>query len=158
MKSSPSPALSPLSQYLKILREGHDTKQAEIAKYIGITRQTYSHYETSRIIPPTESLFKIPQFYDVSLDRLVHLASLSSMGYKRDIDPRTVQNNESNLQSDFDNLYADFLNNCSGMKTAELKKWLKTEDMELVHYYHKLSRQNRVVVSYLIRLMALKDL
>ena len=42
-----------LDQYLKELRKACNYSQEFVASHLNITRQTYSHYETGRIIPPT---------------------------------------------------------------------------------------------------------
>ena len=150
--------LTPIAQYLKLLREKKGITQEELASYIGIERQSYSHYETSRNIPPTEALLKIAQYYNISLDKLIRLTSISTKGVEADLDSREVLNEKPDLQTGLDNLYVDFLNKCSGMTTKEIYNWLKVEDMELIHYYHQLSKRNRRIISYLIRLMNIKEI
>ena len=53
------------------LREDTDTKQATLAKYLGVTQTTYSKYELGKIKIPIEALIKLADFYHVSLDYLV---------------------------------------------------------------------------------------
>lgn len=38
-------------KYLKLLRKEKKYKQDEVAEFLGIKRQAYSHYETGRNIP-----------------------------------------------------------------------------------------------------------
>lgn len=56
---------------IRDLREDHDKKQAELAKYLNIDQSTYSDYERGEINIPIEQLIRIADFYDVSLDYLV---------------------------------------------------------------------------------------
>ena len=65
---------SPLSQYLRMLRTQNNYTQDELAKYLGVTRSTYSHYENARLMPPTDSLYKLSAFYKISLSKLIRLS------------------------------------------------------------------------------------
>lgn len=57
-----------LGTYLKSLRKQHRYSQEFIASNINVIRQTYSHYETGRIIPPLETLNKLAVFYQIPID------------------------------------------------------------------------------------------
>lgn len=146
---------SPLAQYLRLLRDKYDYKQDDIASYLGITRATYSHYETSRLIPPTEALYRLSVFYKIPLNKLIKLSIASSRGEKKALDAQIVLDTESDLQADFDNLYKDFLNECADMSPAQLKKWSTLEDLEVLYYYHQINDRDKRLIIYLLRLMAL---
>jgi len=60
-----------LGERLKKLR-GKRT-QEEVAKYIGVSRARYSHYENGRSEPDTETLKKIASYYNVTTDYLLGL-------------------------------------------------------------------------------------
>lgn len=53
------------------LRESKNMTQEELAKHLGITRASLSHYETSRREPDIETLNKIADFFQVSVDYLM---------------------------------------------------------------------------------------
>lgn len=56
---------------LREVRIEHGYKQAEIAKVLGVTRSTYTHYENeSRSIPP-EAIVTLANFYRCSSDELL---------------------------------------------------------------------------------------
>ncbi len=60
---------------LKSLREDRNIKQKEIAKYLNVSQNTYSQYETG-IIPLTgEMLIKLSDYYNVSVDYLLDRTS-----------------------------------------------------------------------------------
>ena len=53
------------------LRESNHLTQEELARNLGITRASLSHYETSRREPDYETLTKIADYFKVSLDFLM---------------------------------------------------------------------------------------
>ena len=56
---------------LRGIREDRDIKQKDIAKYLNISQNTYSQYETGVISLTAEVLIKLSDFYDVSIDYLL---------------------------------------------------------------------------------------
>ena len=63
-----------LAKYLRALRESHENTQDELAEMLGVTRQTYSHYETGRISPPVNSLYNLARLYGVPAEEFLELA------------------------------------------------------------------------------------
>ena len=60
-----------LNTILRELREDHDIKQETIAKYLGISQQTYSNYENGHREIPITAVKKLAKFYKVSTDYLL---------------------------------------------------------------------------------------
>ena len=56
---------------IRDLREDHDKKQLELASYLHVRPNTYSDYERGKINIQIDTLIKIADFYNVSLDYLV---------------------------------------------------------------------------------------
>lgn len=56
---------------LRSIREDNDIKQKEIAKYLNVSQNTYSQYETGVISLTAEILIKLSDFYNVSIDFLL---------------------------------------------------------------------------------------
>ncbi len=56
---------------LKDLREDRDVKQKELAELLNIKQNTYSQYENGKREIPLEMLWKLADFYDVSVDYLI---------------------------------------------------------------------------------------
>jgi HTH-type transcriptional regulator, competence development regulator len=82
-----------LTKRLKNLRG--KTTQEEVAACIGISRARYSHYENGRSEPDTETLNKLADYYDVSVDYLLG----------RTDDPNeTLKNKDSNHNSSLDEI------------------------------------------------------
>ena len=56
---------------LKALRKGKGATQQQMADYLGITRQAYSNYEAGKRSPDNGTLFKLAEYFDVSVDFLL---------------------------------------------------------------------------------------
>lgn len=56
---------------LRGIREDRDIKQKEVAKYLNVSQNTYSQYETGVISLTAEVLIKLSDYYDVSIDYLL---------------------------------------------------------------------------------------
>lgn len=75
-----------LNTILRDLREDHDIKQETIAKYLGVSQQTYSNYENGRREIPIEVVKKLSTFYKVSTDYLLR----SDTSYLGNIDMKAA--------------------------------------------------------------------
>ena len=56
---------------LRDLREDNDITQNQIALMLNIKQNTYSQYENGKREVPIKILWKLADFYDVSIDYLV---------------------------------------------------------------------------------------
>ena len=56
---------------LRGIREDRDIKQKEIAKYLNVSQNTYSQYETGVISLTADILIKLADYYQVSIDYLL---------------------------------------------------------------------------------------
>ena len=56
---------------LRGIREDNDIKQKDIAKYLNVSQNTYSQYETGIIALTAEVLIKLADYYNVSIDYLL---------------------------------------------------------------------------------------
>lgn len=81
-----------LGDRLRSLREKHNLTQEQIAKKIGISRGTYAHYEINKRRPDYETLIKITDIFNVSLDFLLTGKEFDSSNedmWKELLDPKT---------------------------------------------------------------------
>jgi transcriptional regulator with XRE-family HTH domain len=60
-----------MGERLRVLRLRRKISQEEVARHIGITRSAYSHYEINNRQPVYETLIKLADFFDVSLDYII---------------------------------------------------------------------------------------
>lgn len=58
-------------QRLRDLREDRDLRQIDVSRETGIDQKTLSNYETGKTNPDSEALWKLADFFGVTLDELV---------------------------------------------------------------------------------------
>ncbi len=56
---------------LKIIRKSKGLTQAEVAKYIGISQNNYSYWESGKVKIDNDSLKKLADYFNVSVDYLL---------------------------------------------------------------------------------------
>ncbi|GGK32982.1 transcriptional regulator [Caldalkalibacillus thermarum] len=59
------------AERLKKLRKNHDLTQQKLADHLGLKRPTYAKYETGENQPDPDTLKKIADFFNVSVDYLL---------------------------------------------------------------------------------------
>lgn len=64
---------------LRGIREDRDIRQKDIAKYLNVSQNTYSQYETGVISLTAEILIKLADYYNVSIDYLLDRTKDSSL-------------------------------------------------------------------------------
>lgn len=57
---------------LRNLRTARNMSQEQVARYIGLTRSAYSHYEINNRQPVYTTLLKLAVLFDVSVDYLIN--------------------------------------------------------------------------------------
>ena len=66
---------------LKQLRKEKNKTQEEIAEMLNLSLTGYSYYEQNKREPSIETLIKLADYYDVSLDYLVGRQYANEVGY-----------------------------------------------------------------------------
>lgn len=64
-----------LFRRIRNLREDHDMKQREVASFLNCSQQVYSNYELGQRDIPTETLIKLSQLYNVSVDYILEISN-----------------------------------------------------------------------------------
>lgn len=59
------------NERLKALRKEKDLKQSELAEAINVTQRKISYWETGQLEPDLESLWKLSDYFNVSIDFLI---------------------------------------------------------------------------------------
>lgn len=57
--------------YLKDIRKKRNVSQQIVADYLGISRQAYSNYETGAREPDFETLLKLGEYFEVTVDDIL---------------------------------------------------------------------------------------
>lgn len=131
---------------LKELRKANGYTQDYVASYLGIVRQTYSHYETGKRLPNYDTLYKLAGLYDISVDDLLQLTVLSEELEEYSYSSKSDRNKDL---SD----YLDYLNNPSNSKKFHL---LNRFEKELLYYFEKLSEEDRKEIIEFTKIKARK--
>lgn len=86
---------------LKKLRNEKKLTQSEIGKILNVTGPTYNGYETEKYEPTIETLCKLADYYNVTLDYLVGREFKDDIGYltpdQKNVIYAIKQLNEKNL-------------------------------------------------------------
>ncbi|TVX92970.1 helix-turn-helix domain-containing protein [Paenibacillus agilis] len=61
-----------IGERLRRLRISRKLSQEEVARYIGVTRSAYSHYEINSRQPVYDTVRKLSNLFDVSIDYLIN--------------------------------------------------------------------------------------
>lgn len=72
------------------LREKNNKTQRKVANDLDINFSTYNNYETNKATPPLETLIKIADYYNVTLDYLVARPYSNEFGYLSDDEKEIV--------------------------------------------------------------------
>ena len=59
------------STNLRTLREAEKLKQSELAQKLGVTQRKVSYWETGKVEPSLEDLWKLADFFGLSVDELI---------------------------------------------------------------------------------------
>lgn len=81
-----------LGDRLRKLRNDHNWTQEDIARKLELSRGTYAHYEINKRQPDYDTLKKLSEIFDVSIDYLITGNKYSSSEdemWKEFLDPKT---------------------------------------------------------------------
>lgn len=70
---------------LNQLLQDNRVTQDELAKYVGITRQTVSSWKDGKTVPDIESLYRICKRFDISADYLIGLSETTRYSVARGV-------------------------------------------------------------------------
>ena len=121
-----------LGEYLKVLRTHHGYSQEFVASHLNIIRQTYSHYETGRILPPLEAICTLAELYQVPVDSLLKLV---------------VQNNSEQ---------DSFISKSSDMAIPQKQIHLSAMESELLNHFRLLDKRDKEDILDYIKLKSQK--
>lgn len=100
-----------LGMSLRVLRNEKNKTQQQLADYLGVTRGAYSHFENGRNEPDTDTLVRLANYYDISVDALlgrtevpnsVGISGVIPSGYTIPILGRIAASAPSGLVSDYE--------------------------------------------------------
>ena len=135
-----------LPQKLKELRKAHGYTQDYIASVCDVARQTYSHYETGKRTPSSETLFKLAGLYNVSVDDLLQITIELDRNIYYDAPPPTQSSED--LES-----FLQYFNNPKNQKKFQMFSNL---EKELFYYFEKISETDKKEIIEFTKIKARK--
>ena len=147
-----------LAKYLRELRESRRMKQEDVARMLGIKRQTYSHYETVRLRPSTEMLYKLSELYHIPFMNFVDIL----MG-REESGQEDAKEDGNPAETQAEDIQADDMQAKADEKKSEIKEFISylsgkselkdIETEEVLFYYHNLTREDQNSIRYLMKRM-----
>ncbi len=146
---------TPLSTFLQMVRNSTDYNQQDVADYLGISRQTYSHYETARLTPDLRCIAKLAQFYDRPLEDFVKFAIADDIDYEEIVrlvpkksaqrihEPQTQYQLAADDQSARQDFF-DYLHQAGKMPN-------QFEGSEAFYYFSRIPVPDRIQITNLLR-------
>ncbi len=132
-----------IEKYIRELRKSCNYSQEFVASHLNITRQTYSHYETGRIIPPINSLYNLAKLYGVPIENFLELV----VTYNINMDfARKEQENGVDMTDDL-SFFIDFIN---APENSKKFKYLNKKERQLLFYFLLLdTRDQNDILSFM---------
>lgn len=103
---------------LRKLRNGKGLSQKELTDRLNINRSTYARYETSSTQPDFETLGKLSDFYEVSIDYILGRENQKSSGTKDNQDFDAWANDPRVAK-----MYSEFKESSDERREALLAAW-----------------------------------
>lgn len=135
-----------LAKELRALRKAHQYTQDYVASFLGIVRQTYSHYENGLRTPNYETLYKLAGLYNISIDDLLHLSVELDENVYFDAPLPTQSSQELSA-------YLEYLNNPKNKKKLHFHTNL---EKEMLYYFEQLSEDDKLEIIAFSKIKAQK--
>jgi transcriptional regulator with XRE-family HTH domain len=115
-----------INNRIKNLRDHYDKNLNDIIEYIGVTKSTYTDYESGKKKPPHEHLMKLAEYYSVSVDYLLN----------RTNDPTPIRNlNEDLISDNLDEELNNILNDPNiRISISDFSSWSDNDKQELINH------------------------
>ncbi len=136
-----------LANKLKELRRINGYTQDYVASFLGIVRQTYSHYETGHRTPNYEILFKLSGLYNISIDDLLKLSIELDENIYYDAPKPTQSSTE----------LAEYLEHFSNPQNAKKYQFHSNLEKELLYYFEKISDDDKREMIEFIKIKVRKN-
>lgn len=136
-----------LANKLKELRKVNGYTQDYVASFLGVVRQTYSHYETGHRTPNSEILYKLAGLYNISVGDLIQLTLELDESIYYDAPAPTPTSIE----------LAEFLDYFSNQKNAKKYQYNSNLEKELLYYFEKISEDDKKEIIEFTKIKAHKN-
>lgn len=140
-----------LAAKLAELRQQFNYSQLEVADYLGMTREGYSHYERNVREPSLEALIKLSRLYKIDISELLSEKTIPIPKYMDEsMNSDTSDKTTSQLYAITDNIN-HFLKIFTGKNSSLDLTDITKEDIAVLAQYKKLNKQCQKEVRQFIK-------
>ncbi|MCI9441241.1 MAG: helix-turn-helix transcriptional regulator [Ruminococcus sp.] len=139
-----------LAAKLVELRQQYNFSQTEVADYLGMTREGYSHYERNSREPSLESLMRLSRLYKIDISELINEKTIPVPDRDRDMDsglPKTAVSSANTITDNINHFLKIFTGKNSNLNLTDISK----DDIAVLAQYKKLDKQCQREVQQFIK-------
>lgn len=139
-----------LAAKLLELRQQFNYSQVEVADYLGMTREGYSHYERNSREPSLESLMRLSRLYKIDISELINEKTIPVPDRDRDMDsglPKTAVSSANTITDNINHFLKIFTGKNSNLNLTDISK----DDIAVLAQYKKLDKQCQREVQQFIK-------
>ena len=114
-----------LAAKLVELRQQYNFSQTEVADYLGMTREGYSHYERNSREPSLESLMRLSRLYKIDISELINEKTIPVPDRDRDMDsglPKTAVSSANTITDNINHFLKIFTGKNSNLNLTDISK------------------------------------
>lgn len=127
-----------LAAKLVELRQQYNYSQLEVADYLGMTREGYSHYERNSREPSLESLMRLCRLYKIDISELINKKTVPVPDKDMDSSSPSTEDEPANtITNNINHFLKIFTGRNSNLNLTDVSK----DDIAVLAQYKKLNRQ-----------------
>lgn len=127
-----------LAAKLVELRQQYNYSQLEVADYLGMTREGYSHYERNSREPSLESLMRLCRLYKIDISELINEKTVPVPDKDMDSSSPSTEDEPANtITNNINHFLKIFTGRNSNLNLTDVSK----DDIAVLAQYKKLNRQ-----------------
>lgn len=136
-----------LAAKLVELRQQYNFSQTEVADYLGMTREGYSHYERNSREPNLESLMRLSRLYKIDISELINEKTIPVPDKVMNKDSSSTPTLSNNTITDNINHFLKiFTGRNSSLNLTDISK----DDISVLAQYKRLDKQGQKEVQQFI--------
>lgn len=136
-----------LAAKLLELRQQFNYSQVEVADYLGMTREGYSHYERNSREPSLESLMRLSRLYKIDISELINEKTIPVPDKVMNKDSSSTPTLSNNTITDNINHFLKiFTGRNSSLNLTDISK----DDISVLAQYKRLDKQGQKEVQQFI--------
>lgn len=137
-----------LAAKLVELRQQYNFSQTEVADYLGMTREGYSHYERNSREPSLESLMRLSRLYKIDISELINDKTVPVPDRAMDSgSPKTAVSSANTITDNINHFLKIFTGKNSNLNLTDISK----DDIAVLAQYKKLDKQCQREVQQFIK-------